>query len=247
MKDVTMMFTFVLVHGHWHGNTVWSALTPLLIEKGHRVVAPQLPSDRLGQGARANAQAVLEACEAAPGCGDASSVVLVGHSAAGLTIPLVARERPVLHMIFLAAVLPIPGVTLEQQFSADPGAEVDGFTWLIRSDGLLEMTEDVARRHFYSDLAKEDADEAVANLRLQTPTTLEEASPLDRWPAVTSDYLVCSQDRVLDPDWQRRLARDRLGVEPIEIESGHSAALSQPRLLADLLPELALRQLHPMS
>jgi len=241
MNNVTMAFTFVLVHGHWHGRAAWSALVPHLADKGHRVIAPQLPSDRLGCGAQANARTVLEACDAVEGSGDAS-VVLVGHSAAGLTIPLVARARPVLHMIFLAAVLPLPGVTLEQQFSADPGAEVDGFTWRTRGDGLLEMPEDVARRHFFSDCSADDADEALLHLRLQTPTTLEEPSPLDRWPETTSDYVVCSRDRVLAPPWQRRLARERLAVEPTEIDSGHSPAVSCPELLAEVLTELAARR-----
>jgi len=242
MNNVTMAFTFVLVHGHWHGRATWSALTPLLVDRGHRVIAPQLPSDRLGCGAQANARTVLDACDAAAGPDDASSLVLVGHSAAGLTIPLVARARPVLHMIFLAAVLPIPGTTLEQQFAAEPGAEVDGFTWRTRSDGLLEMPEAVARRHFFSDCSREDADEALLHLRLQTPTTLDEPSPLDRWPETTSDYVVCSRDRVLAPQWQRGLARDRLGVTPIEIDSGHSPAVSCPQRLADVVVQLAARR-----
>jgi pimeloyl-ACP methyl ester carboxylesterase len=46
---------------------------------------------------------------------------------------------------------------------------------------------------------------------------------------------VCAQDRFLPPALQRRLARERLGVEPVEVDGGHCVALSRPRELADLL------------
>ncbi|MDV3127318.1 alpha/beta hydrolase [Mycobacterium sp. 21AC1] len=239
-----MPFTFVLIHGHWHGSWCWSGLVPLLEAQGHRVLTPQLPSDRLGQGAAANAQTVIEAMESALGpnhtATDPLSTVLVGHSAGGLTAPLVARQYPVLHMVFLAAVLPRPAMSLEQQFRSEPGAEVDGFTWLTRNDGLLEMTNDVARRHFFHDCPPDVAEAAVGRLRLQTPTTLEEKSPLEVWPDVTSDYVVCERDRVLAPGWQRRLAIERLGVTPASLDAGHSPALACPQPLADLLQALAV-------
>ncbi|MCD5316198.1 alpha/beta hydrolase [Kineosporia babensis] len=210
----------------------------MLQERGHRVVTPQLPSDRPGHGAAANAQAVLEAI----GSPDGQEIVLVGHSAGGLTIPMVAQHLPVLHMIFVAALLPVPGLSVSEDFEADAGAEVAGFTWTTRADGLLEMDHEVARHHFFHDCPAGPTDAALAQLRLQTPTTLEEKSPLDAWPHVTSDYVVCSRDRVLAPAWQQRIAEERLGVEPVTIASGHSPALACPEELADRLEELAVRR-----
>jgi hypothetical protein len=52
-------------------------------------------------------------------------------------------------------------------------------------------------------------------------------------------YVVCTLDAAIRPDWQRHLARDVLGVEPIELASGHSPMLSCPRELADILDALA--------
>ena len=37
------MATFVLVHGAWHGGWCWERVAPLLVAKGHRVIAPDLP------------------------------------------------------------------------------------------------------------------------------------------------------------------------------------------------------------
>ena len=51
-------------------------------------------------------------------------------------------------------------------------------------------------------------------------------------------YIVCTQDAVIRPAWQRHLARDVLGVEPLELEAGHSPMLERPRELAMLLEAL---------
>src|SRR5690606_30281308 len=100
----------------------------------------------------------------------------------------------------------------------DPDAEVAGFTWRTRADGLWEMDEEVARRHFFHDCSERATRRALEQLRLQTPTTFEEPSPLDAWPVVASDYVVCRHDRVLAPSWQRRVAREQLGVAPVTID-----------------------------
>lgn len=48
-------------------------------------------------------------------------------------------------------------------------------------------------------------------------------------------YVVCTQDAVIRPEWQRHLARDVLGVEPLELAAGHSPMLERPQELAMLL------------
>ena len=52
------------------------------------------------------------------------------------------------------------------------------------------------------------------------------------------ESIVGSQDRVVSPDWSRRVARDRLGVEPIEIPTGHFPMITHPELVADELVKL---------
>jgi pimeloyl-ACP methyl ester carboxylesterase len=47
--------------------------------------------------------------------------------------------------------------------------------------------------------------------------------------------IVCPDDEVLSPDWSRRIARDVLGIEPVEVPGGHSPMLSHPVELADAL------------
>jgi pimeloyl-ACP methyl ester carboxylesterase len=59
--------------------------------------------------------------------------------------------------------------------------------------------------------------------------------PLDAWPDTPTRYLLCRDDRMFPAAWARRHARERLGIEPDEIDGGHYVSLSRPRELADRL------------
>ena len=88
----------------------------------------------------------------------------------------------------------------------------------------------------------------MARLRRQSLTPFAEITPLRRWPAVPSAYLVGTQDHATNPDWARRAARERLGVDAIELTgSDHSPFLNRPAELADLLISLAASQSDSVS
>jgi len=92
------MTTFGLVHGAWHGGWCWQYLIPELEARGHRAVAMDLPTDDPQAGAERYAAIVVRALDSFD-----EDVVLVGHSLAGLTIPVVASLRPVRHLVYLCA------------------------------------------------------------------------------------------------------------------------------------------------
>jgi pimeloyl-ACP methyl ester carboxylesterase len=50
--------------------------------------------------------------------------------------------------------------------------------------------------------------------------------------------IIGANDRVVSPSWSRRVARERLGVEPVELPSGHFPMITHPELLADALAQL---------
>ena len=56
---------------------------------------------------------------------------------------------------------------------------------------------------------------------------------------IPSTYIVAGNDRTIRPEWQRQMARERLGVEPIEIPTGHCPNVSLPDGLAEILVEVA--------
>ena len=59
------------------------------------------------------------------------------------------------------------------------------------------------------------------------------------WPAVPSASVIARDDRSIAVPWSRRAARERLGVEPVELDGGHSPFMSRPAELADVLTALA--------
>ena len=62
---------------------------------------------------------------------------------------------------------------------------------------------------------------------------------LERHPATPATYVVGQDDRLVNPEWSRRVARDRLGADLVELPGGHSPFLSRPAALAALLNQLS--------
>jgi pimeloyl-ACP methyl ester carboxylesterase len=63
--------------------------------------------------------------------------------------------------------------------------------------------------------------------------------PLDGHPDVPTVLIYASEDELFEPDWERFMARELIGVEPIEIPSGHFPMVEDPDALGDLLSRLA--------
>jgi pimeloyl-ACP methyl ester carboxylesterase len=230
--------TFGLVHGAGHGAWCWEHLIPALQALGHRAWAVDLPCEDPEAGCLRYAEAVDRALPAA------DDLLLVGHSLGGLTIPLVAARRSVRTLVFLCALVPLFGRSLLDQVAAEPGiydsvqrghpgriTDPDGATWL-RDEGT-------ARDIFYHDCAPDDVRRAFARLKRQAAAPRREACPLSAWPPGERAYILCREDRAISPAWSRRVAGERLGVEPIELGGSHSPFVSQPATLADVLDRLA--------
>jgi pimeloyl-ACP methyl ester carboxylesterase len=102
----------------------------------------------------------------------------------------------------------------------------------IGKDPTTDAT--VATSFLYHDCDQQTLQWALTTRRLFLPlAALSEHISLNS--ETPSTYIVATDDRTIRPDWQRRMARERLRVEPIEIPSGHCPNVSQPDLLADLL------------
>ncbi len=69
---------------------------------------------------------------------------------------------------------------------------------------------------------------------------MEEPWPLESWPDVPTRFILSRHDRFFPAEWQRGVVRDRLGIEPDEIDGGHCPALSRPDELVELLEALRL-------
>ncbi len=230
------MSTFALIHGGGHGGWCWELVIPELEARGHSAVAPDLPIDDPGPGLAAYAQIVVRAI------GDSvDDVVVVGHSLGGLVVPLVAEVRPVRHMIFLGSFVPAPGEVYGTFVAGEPDAMPPDPTAAPYDERGVRPARPwkYAREVFYADVDEDLARRAWQRLRPQSATLLREPSPLRRWPDAPSSYIVMADDRAINASWCRRMARERLGVEPIELPGGHSPFLSRPAHLARLLDSVA--------
>jgi pimeloyl-ACP methyl ester carboxylesterase len=192
--------------------------------RGHGAATVDLTPDDPADGAGLCAEVVSRAFAAI------DDLVLVGHSLAGLIVPLVAARRPVRQLVFLHALLPRPGQSVVDQL----GAELDIFNpEMFTAPAPLWENEAVAVRFLLHDCPPEAAHAAFLRLRPEPGVLGREVTPLSAWPEVPCAYIVCTDDRTATPVWARRAARERLGVEPIEILGGHCPFLSRPVHLAE--------------
>jgi pimeloyl-ACP methyl ester carboxylesterase len=229
--------TFVLVHGAWHGAWCWGLLVAELERRGSSAIALVLPSDEPDADASRYAELVAAACEAAEG-----PVTLVGHSLAGLVLPRVAMLRPVAsRYVFVGGAIPLPGHSFAEQFGLESiKAEPDMHA--TQADDLERSywpDPEQAIAGLYHDCPRELAEWAASKLRPQARAAPREPFAADELPALEGGYVLSREDRMFDPDWMRSAARERLGMEPLELGGGHSPMLSRPAELAELLLRLA--------
>jgi Alpha/beta hydrolase family len=233
---------FVLVHGAYHGAWCWDPLRTELEAAGHSTSAVDLPNEDPNAGAERYADEVIAEVPKTPG-----EIVLVGHSLAGLTIPIVAARTKTRMAIYLCALLPIPGVSFDaQQADFDTGFRPSE-TAVSNPDGSASWPERGAVEAFYQDCDPTVALASARKLRPQQWRVTQEVTPLRAWPAVPAAYILCADDRVVSRAYSSHAARELLGVEAIEMPGGHSPFLSRPKELANQLSHLARDARIPRS
>lgn len=225
------MTTFVLIPGAGGNPWQWHLVAARLQELGHEVVACDLPNDDDAAGLDEYADAVVAQIGDRSGRAD---IVLVAHSMGALTAPLVSQRVPSRLIVLVAAMIPAPG-------------EAPGDWWT--NTGHDQVVAELAERHgwdngdpevtFLHDLPAALRAEVAQHVRPQSATPFERPWPLDRWPDVPTRVVIGRLDRFFPPDFQHRVTRERLGIVPDEIETGHLPMLARPAELADRLDAYA--------
>ena len=222
------MATYAFIPGGGGDPWEWHRLVPELEARGHEALAIRLPADDDAAGWTEYAGAVSDAL------GDRTEVVVVASSMGAFTAPIVCTRRSVDLLVLLNAMIPVPGETFNAWWSAtDSGTARREYHAEI---GLSpRQAEDDAVIHYHDLPAELRAAALERSWQDQSMTPLDEPWPLAAWPATPTRLLAGRHDRMFPLEFQRRIARERLGLDIDEIDGGHMVALSHPGELADRL------------
>ncbi len=280
---------FVLVHGGWHSHAAWDKVTPILEAAGFTALTLDLP----GAGANTVAPTALSrrpfdptafAAEPSPIAGvtqeartqavvalvkeavslSGGKVILVGHSAGGMTVSAVAEQVPDLlrAVVYLAGFLVPNGLTLlamlqdETMSSAlSPGLFVGDPAAIgatrIHAGSTDEAYRSLLKASFYADASEADFAQAASRLHCDEPNAgalAPSAITRGRFGAVPRHYIRCTQDRAVPLAGQDHMIAavdGAVGGRTIlhTLETSHSPFLSQPAALSQILIDIGVRSL----
>ena len=227
-------FNVLLVHGAFADVSSWSEVIRLLQHEGHNVLAVQLPLTSLSDDVAVTRQALASTSLAGP-------TVVVGHSYGGAVITGAAYGAPnAIGLVYASAYVPAEGenlLTLNGRYAPPEGASHlipsyrAGFAWVDPAFFPQVFAGDV------------EAEQARVLAISQKPISFscfgEPAGPA-AWQKLPSWYLVSKQDKMINPDLERFMAK-RSGASTIEVASSHASPISHPRAVVSLI-EAAIKQ-----
>jgi pimeloyl-ACP methyl ester carboxylesterase len=218
--------TIVLVHGAWADASGWYDVTLTLQARGYKVVAVQNSLFSFAKDIETTRR-VLDAQQ--------GPLVVVGHSYGGAVITAAAAGNPnVKALVYVAA------------FAPDSGEVIGGLLQRYPDLGLGKALAPDAAGFLYIDPAKypevfanglplpraramATAQKPIAGGALGEPLTVAPA-----WRTVPSWYVVGTQDRAINPELARFMAK-RMNAHVTELPAGHLVFISRAQDVARII------------
>jgi pimeloyl-ACP methyl ester carboxylesterase len=228
--------TVVLVHGAFGGAWAYWKIGPSLVSRGIPWVGADLPSCRAEDASVSAADDAAHVRELIDGLD--GPVVVVGKSYGGIVVSGATAAHPkVAHLVYVAAMMPAPGEPYVRMTAAVRQPEfAEGFRLL--EDGRIAIDSDIGARCAFSQATEEDRDVFRRNNR---PMSMGRDPSLSfarvGWETIPSTYVVCTEDRAILPDAQRKWAEQ--ATSAIERPWDHSPGVSHPDEVADLVAGIA--------
>ena len=238
------MATFVLIHGAWHGGWCWERVAPLLVAKGHRVIAPDLPG--MGADLRKHGSDPLRdwtdfIADLTTSAGE--PVILVGHSLGGVAISEVAERVPesIDRLVYLTAFLLRSGQSLADVANRYPDIGPGPALRPAEVDGEVIVDPDQAVGIFYNAMSADDAQAAVDRLVAQPVAAFTKPVTLtaERFGRVPRVYVEATDDRAISLEMQREMQAALPCDTVITLKCDHSPFYSAVPELAEALLTLA--------
>jgi pimeloyl-ACP methyl ester carboxylesterase len=207
----------------------WHLVADRLRDRGHEVVSPDLPAADDSAGLGEYAEVALDAI------GERKDLVVVAQSMGAFFAPLLCDRADVRQLILVGPMIPAPGESPGEWWTSS--GQLSAQREQDKRDGRDPDTPFDVMTAFFHDVPREVVDEAFARGEpRQSDTPFGEPWPLDRWPDVPTSVIAGGRDRLFPVEFMRGLARERLGVNDVDvIDSGHLPALSRPDDLAQRL------------
>ena len=224
-QTVPVAKNIVLVHGLFADGSCWSEVIARLQPKGFQITSVQNPLTTLDD-AVAEAQRVLDRQD--------GPTVLVGHSFSGMIVTEAGVNPKVSAVVYVAARAPDAGedyTELAKKFPTPPasaGIVFDG------DEGRL--TEAAFLHDFAGDLPEAKAKVLYAVQQPFHKALLTGKTQHAAWRLKPSFYAVSTEDRTINPDLERFMAK-RMGAKTIEVKASHLALISQPDAITGLIVE----------
>ncbi|UJR86338.1 alpha/beta fold hydrolase [Sandaracinus amylolyticus] len=221
------MATYVLIPGATGDSWYWHRVVPLLRARGHEVVAPDLPARDESAGLDAYVDVIERAI------GDRRDLVIVAQSMGALSAPLVCARRECERLVLVAPMIPAPGETGGEWWARS--GQTDAERAMAIAEGRDPDAPFDPLVMFLHDVPEDVIVQSASRPHAQSSRPFDDPWPLAAWPEVETQVIAGTHDRLFPIDFVRRLAKERLGVTPIEIDTGHLVALAKPAELVSLL------------
>ena len=214
--------SIVFCHGIWADGSSFSKVIPPLQAEGFEVIAAQYGLDT-PEGDVATVKRTLGRVS--------SPAILVGHSYGGSVITAAGADDRVVGLVYIAALAPDADETSQSQQEKFPVTDV--FKYVELAEGRLWMRPEGVTC-FAGDLPEQEQKLVWATHYAPAVDLFSRNEPGVAWKSKPSWYIVANNDRTVQPELERFLAK-RMGASIHAVDSSHVPMLSHPGFVIDVI------------